>query len=220
MTKALFISITATGTSPMYSRLTSVTSAIITEGSFSIEEKAVNSLEDELGILLKLSAAMPDFDIILYNDALVPDYLKECCRQYGIRLDIRKHDFLYNHTELLDVDPEEIKSRIPVICGELKHFYANYRDYYYLPAEDTAYHKSVSSFVDRSYRVQAKASTAYMKKTGSFVPVLKGVTVNPDLIFRKSFDDRQEYVPLECLDLSDRQVLCSYIFLPHKPADA
>ncbi|MEG1848091.1 MAG: ribonuclease H-like domain-containing protein [Lachnospiraceae bacterium] len=60
--------------------------------------------------------------------------------------------------------------RIPVFEEEMKYFYANYRDYYYLPEEDTAMHKSVAKFVDREHRIQASASTCYTRKIASYLP--------------------------------------------------
>ena len=54
--------------------------------------------------------------------------------------------------------------------GELKYYYPNYRDYYYLPAEDMAMHKSVASYVGKKYRRQATAATCYTRKTGCFLP--------------------------------------------------
>ena len=54
--------------------------------------------------------------------------------------------------------------------GELKYFYENYKDYYYLPAEDYAIHKSVAGFVDKDYRVKAKPATCYTRKQGIFAP--------------------------------------------------
>jgi hypothetical protein len=41
--------------------------------------------------------------------------------------------------------------KVPLYEEEMKYFYANYKDYYYLPAEDIALHKSVSSFVDQAH---------------------------------------------------------------------
>lgn len=53
---------------------------------------------------------------------------------------------------------------------ELKFFYPNYKDYYYLPQEDTAIHKSVAFYVDKNFRTRAKAANCYSKKTGCFLP--------------------------------------------------
>ena len=60
--------------------------------------------------------------------------------------------------------------KVPVYAGELKYFYANYKDYYYLPEEDEALHKSVASFVDKDHRVQAQASNCYTRVESIFVP--------------------------------------------------
>ena len=54
--------------------------------------------------------------------------------------------------------------------GELKYFFADYKNYYYLTAEDYAVHKSVGEFVERKARKQATARTCYQKKTGLFLP--------------------------------------------------
>lgn len=63
--------------------------------------------------------------------------------------------------------------RIPVYEGTLKFFYPNYKEYYYLPQEDMAIHKSVAAYVDRSHRQKATAANCYGKKTGLFLPQLK-----------------------------------------------
>lgn len=59
--------------------------------------------------------------------------------------------------------------RVPLYQGELKYFYPNYKDYYYLPGEDTAIHKSVAAYVDRAHRQKARAASCYTRKTGSFL---------------------------------------------------
>lgn len=62
--------------------------------------------------------------------------------------------------------------KIPLYHGTLKFFFPDYKNYYYLPAEDTAIHKSVSAFVDNAYRKKATAATCYTKKEGTFLPDL------------------------------------------------
>ncbi len=59
---------------------------------------------------------------------------------------------------------------IQIFEGELKHFYDNYKDYYYLPAEDRVVHKSIAHFVDKDYRSKAKPSNCYTRKQGIFAP--------------------------------------------------
>ena len=60
--------------------------------------------------------------------------------------------------------------KVPVYEEEMKYFYSNYKDYYYLPEEDTALHKSVASFVDKNHRVQATAASCYTRKYSTYLP--------------------------------------------------
>ena len=55
--------------------------------------------------------------------------------------------------------------------------YDNYKDYYYLPDEDRAIHRSVGRYVDRKHRKAARASTAICVKTG-FSSLFLPVTAN------------------------------------------
>ena len=53
----------------------------------------------------------------------------------------------------------------------MKYFFRDYANYYYLPEEDQAIHKSVAVFVDPSRRQKATAKTCYPKHTGLFFPM-------------------------------------------------
>ena len=59
---------------------------------------------------------------------------------------------------------------VPLTYGTKKFFLEDYKDYYYLPVEDTAVHKSVGEYVDKEFRQNAKPSTCYIKKEGHFLP--------------------------------------------------
>lgn len=83
--------------------------------------------------------------------------------------------------------------RIPVYQGELRYFYANYKDYYYLPAEDMAVHKSVANFVDKTYRERARASNCYNRRTGSYLPQYASI-MQPE--FRKEYKEKLSYFEL------------------------
>lgn len=80
---------------------------------------------------------------------------------------------------------------IELFRGSLKHFYPNYKDYYYLIYEDTAIHKSVGEFVDKSARRQATARTCYTKQQGCFLPQFDSLW-NP--VFHKERRDKISYV--------------------------
>ncbi|NLZ81640.1 MAG: ribonuclease H-like domain-containing protein [Clostridiales bacterium] len=64
----------------------------------------------------------------------------------------------------------KVKLRIQLYTGEMKFFYSNYKDYYYLPEEDLAIHKSIAFYVDKNFRTRAKATNCYSKKTACFLP--------------------------------------------------
>ena len=71
----------------------------------------------------------------------------------------------------VSVEGNHAALRVPVYTEELKYFYANYKEYYYLPVEDIAIHKSVASFVDKEHRVPATAATCYTRKYSSYLPM-------------------------------------------------
>lgn len=51
--------------------------------------------------------------------------------------------------------------RIALNRRNLKKHYENYKDYYYLPGEDMAVHKSLSSYLDASLRIPATEKNCY-----------------------------------------------------------
>lgn len=87
----------------------------------------------------------------------------------------------------------EGKLRVPIYEGELKYFYSNYKDYYYLPKEDTAIHKSVASFVDKDYRKQATARTCYTRKVSSYLPQWDALFTP---FFKNDYEDKDLYFEL------------------------
>lgn len=60
--------------------------------------------------------------------------------------------------------------RIPVFEGEVRHYYENYKDYYYLTEEGIVSHKSVAAYVSTQYRRKAKPEECFYKKSGRFLP--------------------------------------------------
>lgn len=70
----------------------------------------------------------------------------------------------------LNAADRTLTCRVELYEGELKFFYPNFKDYYYLPFEDAAVHKSVGEYVDKNARVKATAKTCYTRKCGLFLP--------------------------------------------------
>ncbi|MCI8551116.1 MAG: ribonuclease H-like domain-containing protein [Lachnospiraceae bacterium] len=73
--------------------------------------------------------------------------------------------------------------RLPLLEGSLKYFFRDYTNYYYLPEEDRAIHKSVAAFVDKEHRKKATAKTCYQNHTSLFFPVPKGICENYPLFY-------------------------------------
>lgn len=97
--------------------------------------------------------------------------------------------------------------RIPIYEGELKYFYSNYKEYYYLPDEDQSIHKSVAEFVDRSYRMQATAATCYTRKPGQFLKQWSDVFIP---FFKTDYDSHEIYFELSDYIKRNRTVMTMY----------
>lgn len=75
---------------------------------------------------------------------------------------------------------ESIIKIVLYLCYKtLYHFFPNYKEYYYLPKQDEAIHKSIGKFVDPSRREQAKASNCYIKRKGYFLPIFQEINQIP-----------------------------------------
>lgn len=118
------------------------------------------------------------------------------------RISFAKQDFY------LSVSDTECRLRIRAYTGELKYFYSDYKNYYYLPKEDTAIHKSVAFYVDRDFRTKAKAANCYSKKTGVFLPQFQEI-VSP--YFKIDYFDKILYFEACDENLNDHSLMLAYI---------
>lgn len=83
----------------------------------------------------------------------------------------------------------QLTCRLPMYQGELKYFYPDYKNYYYLPCEDMAIHKSVGNYVAKEARKKATPQTCYSKKTGLFFP-------QPTALIQPAFQAEYQSRPL------------------------
>ena len=63
-----------------------------------------------------------------------------------------------------------VRLRVPVYEMAPYYFFEDYKNYYYLPVEDKAIHKSLATFVAKEFRKPATRETARQQKSGSFLP--------------------------------------------------
>nr|MBP3599387.1 ribonuclease H-like domain-containing protein [Eubacterium sp.] len=94
----------------------------------------------------------------------------------------------------LRLEDQWIHLEIQLHTGELCHFFKNYKDYYYLPEEDTAIHKSVGAYVEKEFRQQAKACNCYIRQNAIFLPVPEGYPHDEKRFFRMDYKNKQNYV--------------------------
>lgn len=92
----------------------------------------------------------------------------------------------------LTLEADSITLDIRLYAGELRYFYPDIENYYYLPAEDMAIHKSVASFVDAKHRRKATAKNCYQRKNGIFLPEPSPV-FQP--VFRTEYNAREHFTP-------------------------
>lgn len=93
-------------------------------------------------------------------------------------------------------------------AAELKYFFSDYKNYYYLPIEDQAVHKSVGAFVDPEHRQKAKAANCYQRRTGVFLPQQKEF-FKP--AFREDFKSRPYYFEWSDALLSQKDLVKEYL---------
>ena len=108
---------------------------------------------------------------------------------------------------LFRIDDAEGVLKIPIYTETMRYFYANYKDYYFLPEEDMAIHKYIASYVDKSHRLQARPETCYTKKTASFLPEW-------DLFrtpfFKRAYTDDEIFFEFGTDMKKDRETLSAY----------
>lgn len=91
--------------------------------------------------------------------------------------------------------------------GTLKYFFPDYKNYYYLPEEDVAMHKSVAAYVDRDHREPAKAATCYNRKKGFYLPQFEEL-FSP--VFKTDYHEKQQYFSCNDPFLQDPDALFRY----------
>lgn len=102
---------------------------------------------------------------------------------------------------------------IPIYTGTLKHFFPDWKDYFYLPAEGKAIHKSLALFVDKAHREKATKENCFVPLTGRFLPDTDSAMLDGKP-FRSSYDSKTVYrqIQPEWIEAEGvREVLAPYV---------
>ncbi len=138
-------------------------------------------------------AYLPSADFCLQQISVVPlptgdcqvlDLHFDCALSVPKPLDFEQERFTLN------IEENRLNLCVRLFSGELKYFFPDYKNYDYLPLEDTAIHRSVSAFVDKSHRIKATAKTAYQRKSGLFLPQLNPIFTP---VFQKEYKGKVQY---------------------------
>ena len=86
--------------------------------------------------------------------------------------------------------------------SEMYYFFPDPKNYYYLPNEDYAVHKSLGQFVAKDHRLQATKANAYVKKDGFFLPC-GNPRQAPFPLYFPDPDSKEAYVAVEDLMETD-----------------
>lgn len=101
---------------------------------------------------------------------------------------------------------------IPLIYDTLKYFLTDWKDYYYLPAEDTVIHKSVAAYVDSQYKEKAKKQSCFLKQTGCFLPCASHTgDFSSYHIYRTAYQDSIPYLLLSELPTDSAEFWMQYL---------
>lgn len=127
----------------------------------------------------------------------------------------------------LTASKDRIRLAIPLRQGTLKHYFADAKEYFYLPNEDRAIHKSVGIYVDKAYRQKATKDNCYTKKTGLFIPCPCGMEIEEGsyVVFRQERKEKNfylEYTPGDATDpalAADQENLCPSLDLPQRSTE-
>ena len=130
-----------------------------------------------------------DFDISRLSDKLVisTDVAFDVLKNHQILKDGYSLNLICENKE------NKIVLTIEVLEAELKLFYKDYKNYFFLPKEDMVVHKSLAFFVDKENKEKAQASNCYSKHRGVFFKLPKETSLP---VFKTDYKDKTVYTLL------------------------
>ncbi|MBQ9234452.1 MAG: ribonuclease H-like domain-containing protein [Lachnospiraceae bacterium] len=163
-----------------------------------------------------------DIEGLIYNCCLL-SYIKLNDGNFEVKsMSVRKNKLLFSLALSYEI-PKRISYNIhrititgyryeatitvPIIEDTLKFFFTDYKDYYYLPVEDRAIHKSVATYVDKDYRKKATKETCYVKQSGYFITQLDGDIITG---YKRAYDDKESFIELNDSFLQDMDKINEY----------
>lgn len=135
---------------------------------------------------------------------------RELLLSFSLRYPLSKAISIPSRFGYLTLKDAAGKLLIPFQEDTFYYYFTDYKNYYYLPQEDQAIHKSVSAYVDKQYRQPAKADNCYIKKQGWFLPQ-PSEEIAP--AFRRSYQDPLRWFSPEDTFFRNADLLRDYLNL-------
>ncbi|MCR5273036.1 MAG: ribonuclease H-like domain-containing protein [Lachnospiraceae bacterium] len=98
--------------------------------------------------------------------------------------------------------------------GNMKYFFKDYKNYFYLPEEGTCIHKDLAKFVDANHKEKAKPHNCFAEKNSCFIPVLCENIKYKDKqlpVFRSDYMSVDSYIEADENMLNDMTFLKVYL---------
>lgn len=168
--------------------------------------------DEDLKGMISLLALCDYIDLFNERHEVVQIQKEETVISATLRLSRPIARMVKYHNEGLSLEAHEDLLQIHVLYyeGELKYFYKNYKDYYYLPAEDMAIHKSVAEYVDRDFKEKAKKANCYIRKAGVFLPMCEDSSDSSILLFKREVKDKQGFMEVSAETFTNPELLEDY----------
>lgn len=152
-------------------------------------------------------------DCVIYQDMAYSQKnysIGQGCLVIQCQLDTPLPKALQVHSSLGSIEGRNdiLKISVPVMEGTLKYFFPDYQNYFYLPEEDRAVHKTIGCYVEKNHREKAKASNCYVKKTAIFLPFPSsvryyGIEIASDsyknelILYKTDYNEKQYYAEFD-----------------------
>lgn len=122
--------------------------------------------------ILKISDVMKNIlhidNVSAQADRLSIEYTSAC--RLAFKLSHSSKDIM------LEAEEDRVHITVPVSDGKTRFYYNDPENYYYLPMEDRAIHKSLAGFVDSSHRQRATKANCYSNEPVSVIVNEKNLT--------------------------------------------
>lgn len=163
--------------------------------------------------IFKCAEELPEEDLFKLHEARISCHTGfdgEKTSELLIRFELPEavpEPYLFHDLRLfLETNGKEGTLHVPVFNGELKHFFENYKDYHYIPSEDTAVLKTIGNLREKGTVENATAANCYIRKSGDFIPLPDNFILSGFPVFKKDHKSKNFFYPLTENLLSDQRL--------------